>query len=692
LLEVIMVPLPRLALLGLLILLAGCGGGGGDATPAAAAPAPAPAPAPVIASFTVSPASLAAGQSATLSWSVSGAASLSISGGVGSVTGLTSRSVSPAATTTYVLTATNAAGSSVTASATVTVTAATGPYPAGLSLASIPVGSVTRQFRVHVPAGLTAPPKALVLVLHGGGGEGLDVALTGTHPLSVFRTVADREGFVVVYPGGLPAMDGNPGWDDCRSDNLMASGADDIGFLDALIARLRTEYGLPASRVFLSGGSNGAQMVLAYAITRAENFGAIAVGNGNLPLNPKPGACSAPPARRFPVLLTHGTADVPMPYSGGCVANLGGACNRGRVVSAEATRDYWLQANGLAAVTPSLTTVNVDPADAGQANRFLYAGAEPVEWWRLDGAGHPAPSRTVLAGNAVSGPQNRDVEFAEIAWNFFAARLPASAPPAVSGSGAYTITRSIGTAALSVPAIVDKPVGDSLDVMLLFHGTVGLDSLVLDAARNTLDSFGALFDRRDLLLVSVAYPEEGLLMGDNVRQAEAALQWVREKAAQELGINVRRVFLAGHSQGGYIVTRLNTQYAVDGVIASAPGPLDLVYRCGLEENGSIAASAVCSLLQRTYGSTLANPQAYRARSLLEFTANQRSPLLVVQGLVDSPIQLANWPLFRQRLETCGTCAARTILELPGLGHPALFTSAEAKRTFNEFLARLRTAP
>jgi polyhydroxybutyrate depolymerase len=550
------------------------------------------------------------------------------------------------------------------------------------------VDGTNRNYRVYVPNSITAM-RAIVLVLHGGGGEGLGVADIGSHPLSVFRTVADREGFVVVYPGGLPAMDGNPGWDDCRSDNRMASGADDIGFLDALIAQLRAEYGLSASRVFLSGGSNGAQMVLGYAIARAENFEAIAVGNGNLPLNPKPGACSAPPARRFPVLMTHGTADVPMPYGGGCVANLGGACNRGRVVSAEATRDRWLQANGLAAVTPSLTTVNVDPADAGPANRFHYAGTEPVEWWRLDGAGHPAPSRTVLAGNAVSGPQNRDVEFAELAWSFFAARLPASAPPAVSGSGAYTITRSIGTAALSVPAIVDKPVGDSLDVMLLFHGTVGVDSLVLDAARNTLDAFGALFNRRDLLLVSVAYPEEGLLMGDNVRHAEAALQWVRDSAARELGINVRRVFLAGHSQGGYIVTRLNTQYTVDGVIASAPGPLDLVYRCGLEEDGRLAASAVCSLLRQTYGSTSAASQSYRARSLLEFTGNQRSPLLVIQGQADSPIQMANWPLFRQQLEACATCAARTILELPGLGHPALFTSAEAKRTFNEFLGPLR---
>ncbi|MCZ8132210.1 MAG: serine hydrolase [Steroidobacteraceae bacterium] len=400
----------------------------------------------MIASFTATPSSVVAGQSTTLSWSVTGAASLSISGGVGSVTGQTSRAVSPTATTTYVLTATNASGGSVTASATVTVTApATGPYPAGLSTATIQVGAVMREFRVHVPAGLALPPKALVLVLHGGGGEGLDVSLAGNHPLSVFRSVADREGFVVVYPGGLPATDGNPGWDDCRSDNLTASGADDIGFLDALISRLRSEYGLPASRVFLSGGSNGAQMVFAYAVTRAENFGAIAVGSGNLPLNPKPGACSAPPARRVPVLMTHGTADVPMPYSGGCVANLGGACNRGRVIGAEATRDYWLQTNGLSGSAPSTTVVNVDNADGGSANRFAYAGSEPVEWWRLDGAGHPAPSRTVAAGNAVSGPQNRDVEFAEIAWTFFSSRLPAATPLAAAAvQSAQDYNASVG--------------------------------------------------------------------------------------------------------------------------------------------------------------------------------------------------------------------------------------------------------
>ncbi|MFN8010701.1 MAG: hypothetical protein U0P81_04785 [Holophagaceae bacterium] len=75
---------------------------------------------PAIAFFTATPSTINAGQSSTLAWSVSGATSLSLNQGVGSVTGTTSRAVTPAATTTYTLTATNAAGST-TATATVTV-------------------------------------------------------------------------------------------------------------------------------------------------------------------------------------------------------------------------------------------------------------------------------------------------------------------------------------------------------------------------------------------------------------------------------------------------------------------------------------------------------------------------------------------------------------------------------------------
>ena len=158
--------------------------------------------------------------------------------------------------------------------------ASTRPYPPGLTDATITVNSV-------VPVSLTSAPKGIVVVLHRGGGEGLGVADTGAHPLSVFRTVADREGFVVVYPGGLPARDGSAGWTDCRADNLLASGSDDVGFLAALIEFVRSQYSLPTSRVFMAGGSNGAMMTQAFALARPDLVAAVASSSGGLALNPR---------------------------------------------------------------------------------------------------------------------------------------------------------------------------------------------------------------------------------------------------------------------------------------------------------------------------------------------------------------------------------------------------------------------
>jgi hypothetical protein len=76
-----------------------------------------PASPPVISSFFANPANAGPSISATLHWATSGATSVSIDNGVGSVTG-TSINVNPSSTTTYTLTATNGAGST-TAAATV---------------------------------------------------------------------------------------------------------------------------------------------------------------------------------------------------------------------------------------------------------------------------------------------------------------------------------------------------------------------------------------------------------------------------------------------------------------------------------------------------------------------------------------------------------------------------------------------
>jgi hypothetical protein len=81
---------------------------------------PDPSPRPTIVQFTANPMEILAGDSSTLTWNVRNATSVTINQNVGTVDPSGSRAVTPPATTTYTLTATNASGS-VTADATVTV-------------------------------------------------------------------------------------------------------------------------------------------------------------------------------------------------------------------------------------------------------------------------------------------------------------------------------------------------------------------------------------------------------------------------------------------------------------------------------------------------------------------------------------------------------------------------------------------
>lgn len=251
--------------------------------------------------------------------------------------------------------------------------------------------------------------------------------------------------------------------------------------------------------------------------------------------------------------------------------------------------------------------------------------------------------------------------------------------------GPYRITKNISYNGVNVNVIIDKPVNNEVDVLITYHGTVQSDNAILTAAENTLDQFKAVLDRQDMLLVSVAHPQLNILFGDNILQAEAALLWVKHKASQELGITVKKIFLAGHSQGGYLVTRLNTMHATNGVIANAPGPLNLVFRCELEENGQAPTSYVCDKLRNVYGTTVVNPNAYFQRSLLNFTNGFKSDILFVQGLDDGAIQMHSWPQFKQDIQNCTNCLGTQFVEVPGAGHGALFESQLAKTEFNAFI-------
>lgn len=123
-------------------------------TPAASAPPPPPPPAPeqpkpaaMVRSFEVEPSSISAGQSATLTWAVENATSVSISG-IGTVQASGSRSVNPSSTTTYRLTA-SAPGGNAERSVTLTV------RPAPPAERPAPPAAVTQSFADMVRAQLT---------------------------------------------------------------------------------------------------------------------------------------------------------------------------------------------------------------------------------------------------------------------------------------------------------------------------------------------------------------------------------------------------------------------------------------------------------------------------------------------------------------------------------------------------------
>lgn len=117
-------------------------------------------------------------------------------------------------------------------------------------------------------------------------------------------------------------------------------------------------------------------------------------------------------------------------------------------------------------------------------------------------------------------------------------------PPAPPWQG----IRTIAYGGVSAQVVIHVPSASVKDALVLYHPTVWFDDRILPAAENTLDNFKRLLQRDDMLLVSVAYPQQNREIGEGLREAEAALLWVKNEASRALGLSIDRVFIAGHSR------------------------------------------------------------------------------------------------------------------------------------------------
>ncbi|WP_291125927.1 carbohydrate-binding protein [Flavobacterium sp. UBA6031] len=207
------------------------------------------------------------------------------------------------------------------------------------------VGTSTRQMIVYAPTGVQQN-SPLVISMHG-----MNQTMTNQRDQTSFQSVAQANGFVLVYPQGL-----NNTW--------QLSGTTDTDFILAIIDEMVKRYGIDRDRVYLSGFSMGGMMTYYAANVIADKIAAFAPVSGYLMSGP-----NAVSSRPIPIIHIHGLDDGYVTYS-----------------NAQAHIDAWVKRNGCP-TTPVLTKPYSDPLST---KKYYGPGKEKVEvvFISVAGVGH----------------------------------------------------------------------------------------------------------------------------------------------------------------------------------------------------------------------------------------------------------------------------------------------------------------
>jgi polyhydroxybutyrate depolymerase len=273
-------------------------------------------------------------------------------------------------------------------------------------------GGRERTYMVHLPP-KEKMAKALPLLfhLHGGGGTA-----KGTPGLTFnrFNTLADQEGFIVVYPNAV-----NKNWNDGRKlEDVIAwkEDIDDVGFITAIFDALKEKHNIDSSRIFTTGMSNGGFMSSRLLCDRADVFRGGAILTASLSKDYLP---NCDPKKPVAVLVMNGTDDPLVPYNGGMVKVF--RKTRGEIVSTDEIVDFWKEKNGceqkqekinLPDTSDDGTTVSVTKySDCKEGGALVL--------YTVNGGGHTWPGGKQYLGKRIIGKTNRDIVACDVIWEFF---------------------------------------------------------------------------------------------------------------------------------------------------------------------------------------------------------------------------------------------------------------------------------
>ena len=239
----------------------------------------------------------------------------------------------------------------------------------GTYLASFDHDGVRREAIVYAPEAATGTGAApMVLNFHGYGGTAADHMESAAD----MRSLADQEGFLLVYPQGT-RLNGSSHWNSAAPSDDNKSSADDFGFVAQLIEAIGSSYELDTDRVYAAGYSNGGMMSFGLACYLGDRIAAVASVSGAM-LDDIGVECTPP--HPTSVVTLHGTADSVLPYEGG-----------EGMRSAEEAAEFWAELNEITEAPTSTSTT-----DRGtQVESFVHtggAGGTEVHHHRVVGGGH----------------------------------------------------------------------------------------------------------------------------------------------------------------------------------------------------------------------------------------------------------------------------------------------------------------
>jgi polyhydroxybutyrate depolymerase len=191
-----------------------------------------------------------------------------------------------------------------------------------------------RTYQLFVPPG--SGPRPLVIALHGGGGNGAQVAKSAG-----LIDKAAKEGFILALPEGSSRFGKLETWNagGCCA-YAMREKVDDIGFIRSMIDELDRTQPVDPKRVYVVGMSNGGMMAERVAIELGDRIAGAAIFVGALFGNePRPVAA-------VPMLIVNAEKDEQVPVAGGTSTT--GIVRRSQGMPYKPSRyaaTYWAAAN-----------------------------------------------------------------------------------------------------------------------------------------------------------------------------------------------------------------------------------------------------------------------------------------------------------------------------------------------------------